>query len=65
MPNAVPEIADVGIFLDVLLHISLLHRCLTGVFNVSLSKVKKYAEWRSEICRMTNPPRLSLQATFL
>ena len=65
MPNAVPKIAECGIFLEVLPHISLLRRRLPGIFNASLSKLKKYAEWRSEICRMTNLPSLPWLAPSL
>ena len=65
MPNAVPKIAECGIFLEVLPHISLLRRRLPGIFNASLSNLKKYAEWRSEICRMTNLPSLPWLAPSL
>ena len=39
MPNAIPKIADVGIFLYTLRHISLLLRCLTGVFTSAIDTV--------------------------
>ena len=58
MPNAVPKIAECSIFPKILLHISLLLTRMPGIFNVFLSKIKKYAEWRSELCRMTNLPSL-------
>jgi len=44
IPNAGPKIADVGIFPKIIPHISLLPLSLTGIFNVFMSKFKKYAE---------------------